>query len=113
MFLFKFVSLNVRDIDNFHKQRAIFTCCRKRRADIFLQETHSKGESKKRWMNEWGGKIFYSHGRQNSCGVALLIRNGFNCTVEKTIIDPLGHFIALKVDIEDKVYVFGKYLRPK
>ena len=46
---------------------------------------------------------FYSHGSQNSCGVAVLIRNGFNCTVKKTIIDPSGRFIVLKVDIEDKV----------
>ena len=59
-------------------------------------------------MNEWGGKIFYSHGSQNSCGVAVLIRNGFNCTVKKTIIDPSGRFIVLKVDIEDKVYVLVK-----
>ena len=56
--------------------------------------------------DEWGGKIFYSHGSQNSCGVAVLIRNGFNCTVKKTIIDPSGRFIVLKEDIiKDKVCV--------
>ena len=63
-------------------------------------------------MNEWGGKIFYSHGSQNSCGVAVLIRNGFNCTVKKTIIDPSGRFIVLKVDIEDKVYVLVNIYAP-
>ena len=63
-------------------------------------------------MNEWGGKIFYSHGSQNSCGVAVLIRNGFNCTVKKTIIDPSGRFIMLKVDIEDKVYVLVNIYAP-
>ena len=113
MFLFKLVSLNVRGINNFHKRRAIFTWCRKRKADvIFLQETHSKVESEKQRMNEWGGKIFYSHGSQNSCGVAVLIRNGFNCTVKKTIIDPSGRFIVLKVDIEDKVYVLVNIYAP-
>lgn len=35
----------------------------------------------------------------------MLIRNGFNCIVKKIIIDFLGCFIVLKVDIEDKVYV--------
>ena len=63
-------------------------------------------------MNEWGGKIFYSHGSQNSCGVAVLIRNGFNCTVKKTIIDPSGRFIVLKVDIEDKAYVLVNIYAP-
>ena len=80
--LFKLVSLNVRGINNFHKRRAIFTWCHKRKADV-IQETHSKEESEKQWMNEWGGKIFYLHGSPSSCGVAVLIRNGFNCTIKK------------------------------
>ena len=83
----------------------MFTWCHKRKADIFLQETHSKIESVKQWKNEWGGEMVCSHGRPNSCGVVVLIRNGFNCSVQKSIIDPLGHFIILKVDIEDKVYL--------
>ena len=47
--LFKLVSLNVRGISNFHKRiLTMFTWCRKRKADlIFLQETHSKGDSEK------------------------------------------------------------------
>ena len=111
--LFKLVSLNVRGINNFHKRRAIFTWCRKRKADvIFLQETHSQEESEKQWMNEWEGKIYYSHGSPNSCAVAVLIRNGFNCTIQNTIIDPSGHFIALKVDLEDKVYVLINIYAP-
>ena len=111
--LFKLVSPNVTGINNFHKRRAIFTWCRKRKADvIFLQETHSKEESEKQWMNEWGGKIYYSHGSPNSCRVAVLITNGFNCTIQNTIIDPSGHFIALKVDVEDKVNVLINIYAP-
>lgn len=56
----------------------MFTWCRKRKADIiFLQETHSKEETEKQWMNEWVGKMFCSHSSPNSCGVAMLIRNWF------------------------------------
>ena len=36
----------------------------------------------------------------------MLIRNGLNCTLHKTITDPSGHFIVLKVEIDDKVYIF-------
>ena len=100
----KLVSLNVRGVNNFHKRRTIFTWCRKRKADIiFLQETHLRKELEKQWMNEWGGKIFFSHGSPNSCGVAVLIRNGFNCVIKNTVIDPSGRFIVLKVNINDNL----------
>ena len=43
---FKLISLNVRGISNFQKQRMIFTWCHKKNPDIiFLQETHSKKET--------------------------------------------------------------------
>lgn len=99
----KLVSLNVRGMNNFHKRRTIFTWSRKRKADvIFFKETHSQEGSEIQWKNEWGGKILYSHGSPNSCGVMVLIRNKFNCTVKKTVSDPSGRFIILVVVIEDK-----------
>ena len=112
---FKLVSLNVRGINNFHKRRTIkfFNWCRKRKADvIFLQETHSKEESETQWKNEWGGKCFYSHGSPNFCGVMVLIKNKFNCTIQNTLSDPSGRFIILKVTIEDKVYVLINIYAP-
>ena len=91
----------------------MFTWCRKRKADvIFLQETHSKEDSEKQWANEWGGKAFFSHGSPNSCGVAILIRNNFNCVIQKSIVDPQGRFIILKADIQDKVYILVNIYAP-
>ena len=59
----KLVSLNVSGITNFRKRRAIFTWCRKRKADVmFLQETHSKKDTEMYWKNEWGTEIVMSHG---------------------------------------------------
>ena len=110
---FKLVSLNVRGINNFHKRRTIFTWSRKRKADvIFFQETHPQKGSEIQWKNEWGAKIVYSHGSRNSCGVMVLIRNKFNCIVKKTVSDPSGRFIILKVVIEDKVYVLINIYAP-
>ena len=91
----------------------MFTWCRKRKADvIFLQETHSKEDSEKQWANEWGGKAFFSHGSPNSCGVAILIRNNFNCVIQKSIVDPQGRFIILKAGIQDKVYILVNIYAP-
>ena len=40
------------------------------------------------------------------------IRNNTNYTLLSTISDPLGHFITLKVQINDKVYVVVNIYAP-
>jgi len=44
-----------------------------------------------------GATLFCSHGANNARGVVILIRNNFDCTVEKSIVDSNGRFIMLKV----------------
>ena len=111
--IFKLISLNVRGINNFQKRRTIFTWCRRKNADIMsLQETHSKKKTETQWRNEWGGKIFSSHGSSNSGGVAILIRNGVDCSIHFLILYPLGHFIILKVEIDDKAYALVNIYAP-
>ena len=34
---------------------------------IFLQETHATNNDEKKWCDEFKGKIFFSHGKSNSC----------------------------------------------
>ena len=41
---------------------------------IFLQETYSSADNVKFWENEWGGKIFASHGSNHSRGVMILFK---------------------------------------
>ena len=43
--------------------------------------------------------MFCSHGANNVRGVAILIRNNFDCTVEESIVDSNGRFIILKAFI--------------
>ena len=51
----KLVSLNVRGLSNFRKCGAIFTWCRKQKADlIFLQETHSTKAGGYKWKKRMG-----------------------------------------------------------
>ena len=38
---------------------------------IFLQETHSSVKDEKIWNDEFGGQLVFSHGKTNSCGVAI------------------------------------------
>ena len=68
-----FVSLNVRGLNASRKRRAIFRQLHNRRASvIFLQETYSSPDQEKIWSNEWGSKIYFSHGSKHSKGVAIL-----------------------------------------
>ena len=94
----KFVSLNTRGISNYRKRRTIFTWLRKQKPDVvFLQETHSTQGNEVFWQREWGATLICSHGANNARGVAILIRNNFDCVVEESVIDTNGRFIILKV----------------
>ena len=91
----------------------IYTWCRKRNSDIiFLQETHSTKEVEIQWKNEWGAKIYMSHGSSNSRGVAVLMKKGVGVTVHFEIIDPQGRFIVLKVEFNDNIYVLINVYAP-
>ena len=50
--------------------------------------------------------MMFSHGRSDSCGTEILIKNTINCTIISTISDPLGRYIIAKIQIDDKLYVF-------
>lgn len=55
---------------------------------------------------EQGAELINSHGSSYSRGVAILIKNcGVDCNIQQKILDPLGRYIILKVNIEDKNYV--------
>ncbi|CAH3125330.1 unnamed protein product, partial [Pocillopora meandrina] len=84
----------VRGLSNFHKRRAIFSWCRKQKADlIFLQETHSTTERQDQWRKEWGASILFSHGSTNARGVAILIKNSLNIIIQQSEISSDGRFI--------------------
>ena len=44
-----------------------------------------------------GASLYCSHGANNARGVAILIRNKFDCTVQETIADFNSRFLVLKV----------------
>ena len=91
----------------------IFTWCQKQKADlIFLQETHSKKDSERQWKNEWGGDMIMSHRSSNLCRVAILFKQGFDCTFLSKFEDPLGRYLILKVEIKDKLYVLINIYAP-
>ena len=53
-----------------------------------------------------------SHGSSNSRGVAILFKNGIDCSINHKIVDPEGRYIILKACIQDKDYVLINVYAP-
>ena len=53
-----------------------------------------------------------SHGSSNSRGVAILFKNGIDCSITHKIVDPEGRYIILKACIQDKDYVLINVYAP-
>ena len=68
---------------------------------IFLQETQSSIKDEKIWNDEFKGQLFFSHGKTNSCGVAI----GFVGTKHNIRRDNLGRILVIEVKIDDSVFV--------
>ena len=54
---------------------------------FFLQETYSIAATENQWRNEWGAEMISCHGSSNSRGVAILFKNGIDCTINHKIVD--------------------------
>ena len=81
---FKMLSLNVRGFSNFKK--------------------HSTHEKEKQWKSEWCAPLELAHGSSNARGVAILLRNGFDCKIEQSFVDPAGSYIGMQAQINDENY---------
>ena len=111
----RLLSLNVKGISNFRKRRAVFTWCRKQKADvIFLQETQSTEEREKQWVKEWSSQIYFFHGNSNSRRVAILLQRGIDIKIvkKKSFGDTCGRFIVLESKINDEKYILINVYAP-
>jgi len=47
---------------------------------------------------------------RNARGVAILLRNGFDCKIEQRLVDPAGRYIGIQAQINDEnYYLFNVY----
>ena len=62
----KFISGNVKGIKKSEKRIKVFENLKNSISPngfIFLQETHSSVDDKKRWCDELNGNLYFSHGK--------------------------------------------------
>ena len=53
-----------------------------------------------------------AHGSSNSRGVAILVKKGVDCTIHSKILHPLGQYVKLKAEINDKMHVLINVYAP-
>ena len=71
---FKGISLNVRGIRAFEKIKSILNWLINQSTGIsFLQETYGTVKVANQLRKQWPGELFFSHGSNHSCGVAILV----------------------------------------
>jgi exonuclease III len=93
-------SFNVRGIRDSVKRKVIFHYLKKKcnNAIFCLQETHGSPAIETRWNQDWGSKIYYSHGTTDSCGVAILMSPGLDYNISNVLQDEKGRFLALHIN---------------
>ena len=67
-----FISNNVKGIQTSQKRMKLFEYLRSyivTNGFVFLQETHSTIRDENKWEDEFNGKLIFSHGKTNSCGI--------------------------------------------
>ena len=69
-----FISNNVRGIQTSQKRMKLFKYLRSYVTSnrfVFFQETHLSISDEKKWEEEFNDKLFFSHGKINSCEVSI------------------------------------------
>ena len=98
----KLCSLNVRGLRNGLKRRKIFQFLKAQKADIYLlQETHSTKEVERLWSNEWGSLGYFSHGSNDSRGVAVFVDKKIRSKVRVIERDMEGRYLIIKMQVEE------------
>ena len=97
----KIASLNVRGLRDNKKRKELFNYLRKLDNDIIcIQECHTTSQEEDLIQAQWGGKIIYNHGSNNSRGVMLLRKPNKAIQMEEVYSDQDGRILIAKVKYE-------------
>ena len=97
----RFSTFNCRGLAQTTKRRTVFQWLKKYyNGFIFLQETHSTEIAEKQWRTEWKGQVEFSHGLSTARGVAIMLPNNIDYTVNDTVRDGDGRFLLLDCNVD-------------
>ena len=97
------INKNVKGLQSTKKRLKLFNFLKNKmnpKGIPFLQETHSSLETEKKWIDDFKDKIYYSHGKTNSCGVLIAFYSHLNICVKNKVNDNNGRFLILEATID-------------
>ena len=62
--------------------------------------------AKKKWKDEFGGDLHFSHGSSHSCQVLIAFYGNQDITVKKKLSNKKGRVLVLDVRIDDSDFLF-------
>jgi len=105
-------SLNVNGLGDKHKRETVLLHIKhKLQGIIMLQETHSCVEVEQTWSELTGAKCYFSHGKTDSRGVAMLVLDE-NVKVKDVLYDDDGRYIMMNVEHNEKQYLLLNVYAP-
>lgn len=95
-------SLNCNGIRDPSKRKQVFSWLHSKNCSIFfIQETHSLHSDEQIWKQEWGGPVYYSHGTNDSRGVAILFEKHVNFEILDTYGSE-GRILMINLNLSGK-----------
>ena len=104
---FNVITFNCNGLGNKSKRQKVFTFLKDKIKNgfVFLQETHSVKSLEKDWKSQWGGDIFFSHGKSNSTGCAIAFSDNFPGKIINQSQDNCGRLLILEISFHDKNFL--------
>ena len=99
---FNFLTSNVKGLQSIKKRLKLFNFLKNKigpKAFLFLQEIHPSVETEKKLIDDFKDKIYYSHGKTNSCGVLIAIYGNLNICVKNKVNGNYGRVLILKLQL--------------
>jgi len=97
----KFYSLNVNGLrDKYKRQTVLSYIQQKIHGIVLLQETHASPDLEQEWTELSNRHCYFSHGRTDSRGVAILIPKDPSIKVESVVRDEDGRFVMIDIDYD-------------
>ena len=107
LLLFYFISKNVKGIKPSEKRLKLFEYLRNKINNndfIFLQETHLSSKDEQKWKDDFRDLLFFSHGKSNSCGVAIGYCGTEAFKVVTTVCDKNGPILTLDGELNGTTF---------
>ena len=105
---FNFLTNNVKGLQSAKKRLKLLKFLKNKIGPdgiLFLQETLFCRNRKKKWTDNFKDKIYYSHGKTNSCGILIASYSNLNICVKNEVNDNDARVLILEAAIDDSDYL--------